>query len=369
MAHPTARLAAEEINFVRGFYWQMLRRSPKYRRGVADLLRCVRNRRWRLSIAMRSRSRHGSTQQRLELWGKIRKQQDVLDAYEFLLRCYFLVKKRGNAEISGRLHVTGGVQGGDYERLRSAVTALISDCRRRCMKFNRATIRPIGIMARSTARHYPVKALIPGEPGTFVPELQRFSQKWGLTFPMPPSFPEMLEQVFTTDTSFIHPVRILDLGHDLVLDIRLGLPKKLLLAFVDGALHHFVPHTKYWKTLSRKPKGKLPESAKSVVGTRRQKSIQIRLPVRDGRLPYDKATLLRLIGNQIPSPRFSLRPRRKESDEMIQVADYRRLDRIGRGRRLTQRETAMKVFPNTPAIHLVRNREKRFLQFLTILKV
>lgn len=369
MAQRTARQAAEEIQFVRWFYWQMLRRNPKYRRGVANFLRSVRKRGRRLSKIIEPRSRHLSTEQRLELWGQARKHRDVLDAYECLLKSYILVKKLGQTETRAHPDGTGRTQSGDYEALRSKVIALVSECRRRCVTFGRATNRPVGIVVRQSARNYPVKGLIPGEPRTFVPELQRFSTKWGLVFPMPPSFPEMLEQVFTTGANFIHPVRILEEAHEVVLEIRLGLPKKLLLAFVDGALHHSVPHTRDWKTLSRKPSWNRPESAKSVITTHRQKSVRIRIPLRDGRIPFDKVTLLRLIGKQMPSARFSLRPRKEELRQMIQVADYRRLDRFGRGPRLSRREVAKKVFPNTPAAYHVRDREDRFRQLQTMLKV
>jgi hypothetical protein len=312
-----------------------------------------------------SRNLHGSTQQRLELWGKIREKRDVREAYEYLLRCYFAVKKRGNAETSGQLHGAGGTQGGDYDALRSTVAALISDCRRRGVKHGPAKYRPIGIVAGTFAPRNQVKGLIPGEPTTLVPELQRFSQKWGLIFPIPPSFPEMLEQVFTTGANFVHPVRIQDQEQDLVLGIRLGLPKKLLLAFVDGALRHFVPHTRNWKTRSRKR----PESVKSIITTVSQKSVRVRIPLRDGRVPFHKATLLRLIGKQMPSSPFSLRPRKVESRQLIQVADHLRLDRLGRGPRLTHREIAKKVLPNAPTTYLVRDREKRFLQLRTMLKI
>jgi hypothetical protein len=245
-------------------------------------------------------------------------------------------------------------------QLRSTIAELVSRCRRSTVKFGR-------IAARPSKQNFPPLELTPDNPEALVPELQRFSESWGLGFPMPPSFPRMLEQVFTMGAGLVHPVRIQQTARHLVLEIKLGLPKKLLLAFVDGGLHHFVPHTIEWKARSNKPSQRSAKSLKPVNITHSRKWVRIRISLENGLVLIDKRILIGLIGNQIPSGGFLSRPRKEELGQMLLISDCRRLNRGGCGPRRTMGEVAKIVFPASPEVYRVRDRQERFQQLRAML--
>jgi hypothetical protein len=304
-----------------------------------------------------------STEQRLELWGRrILGLQEVLTAYESVLKTYSLVKAQ--RMVASRADRPRGEDSPSVtpNRLRSTVAELVSRCRRSIVKFGR-------IAARPSKQNFPPLELTPERPETLVPELQRFSETWGLGFPMPPSFPLMLEQVFTIGAGLIHPLRIQQKARHLVLEIKLGLPKKWLLAFADGALHHFVPHTIEWKARSNKPSQRPAKSLKPVNITHSRKWIRIRIPLENGQVFIEKRVLIKLIGNQISSGGFLWRPRKEELAQMLLIADYRRLNRDGCGPRRTMGEVAKIVFPASPEVYRVRDREERFHQLRAMLRL
>ncbi len=179
----------------------------------------------------------------------------------------------------------------------------------------------------------------------------------------------MLEQVFTMGAGLVHPVRIQRKARHLVLEIKLGLPKKWLLAFVDGALHHFVPHTMEWKARSNKPSQRPAKSLKAVNITHSRKWVRIRIPLENGQVLIDKRVLIGLIGNQILSGGFLSRPRKEELGQMLLISDYRRLNRRGCGPRLSMREVAQIVFSAPSRVYSVRDREERFQQLRAMLQL
>jgi hypothetical protein len=338
MTHRTAQQDADEIQFASWFYWQLLRGSPKYRLAVAEFLKSVRKRRSRLIKTIESRNRRHSrlsAERRLNAWAKGHSKRYLTRACDRVLETYRFIQ-------TPRLDKTD-----------NPVMHAIGECIRDCVTLDRAKHRPPGL-----AR------LLPGQPRNVLPELDSFSRKWGMKFPLPPSFKQVLEGVFTTGAGRFHPVRIQDNASRLRLQIRLGLPKKLLLAFVDGALHHFVPHTKGWKTVSRKTQRRDPHRELIEI-THFKNSLRVRIPLINSQMPLDKKRVLNLLAGQIPPSNRLVRLRKSELHEMIIIADHRRLDRSGRGPRPTMKQLAKMVFPKTPQVHLVREREQRFLQLRT----
>jgi hypothetical protein len=330
MTHRTAQQDADEIQFARWLYWQVLCRSPKYRRAVAEFLKSVRERRSRLIKTIESRNRRHSrlsAERRLEAWGKAYNQHYLARARDRVLETYRFIQ-------TPRLDKTD-----------NPVMHAIGECIRDCVRLDGAKHRPPGL-----AR------LLPGQPRNVLPELDSFSRKWGMKFPLPPSFKQILEGVFTTGAGRFHPVRIQVNASRLRLEIRLGLPKKLLLAFVDGALHHFVPHSKGWKTVSRKTLRRDPHR-ELIETTHLKNSLRVRIPLINSQMPFDKERVLNLLDGQIPPSNRLVRFRQSELHQMILIADHRRLDRSGRGPRPTMKQVAKVVFPKTPQVHLVREHD------------
>ncbi len=130
----------------------MLRRSPKYRVAVAEFLRSVRARRKHLlkTLDFHSLDSHRlSTGQRLELWGRrALGLQEVLTAYQTVLKTYSLVKEQGR--VANRAERPGSEDSPSCNpnRLRSTVGELVSRCWRSAVKFGR-------IAKRSSKENFP----------------------------------------------------------------------------------------------------------------------------------------------------------------------------------------------------------------------
>jgi hypothetical protein len=355
MAQKTATQIAGDVQFDRWLYWQMLRRSCKYRLGVAAFLKLIRKRRTQLrrQIEGQSRSRRFSNSQEFEVWGRLLEKKGLLDAFDCILRTYRLLNEHGRVRTTEELKRLDTMRSALYEDLRSSVMQMISECRRHCVRFGDPKLLPANLVMEKA----PGEMLLPGEPRSIVPELDDFSKKWGLVFPVPPRFPAALEQVFTSKTSLIHPVRIQEGENTLRLEIKLGLPKRLLVAFVDGALHHFVPHTKGWKTVSLKRPHPAPSAREEITVKRTRTFVQVEIALHRGQVRSDKNFLLECIGKQLPSPGRSLRLRKEELQEMFLIVDD-----LKRRPRPTRISLAKKHFPKTGDIHLIRQREKRYGQ-------
>ena len=343
MAHRSARQAGEKIQLARWFYWQILRRSPKYRLAVAEFLKSVREHRRRLIRTIEAWNRRHSrfsTEKRLEAWGKGGNQRDLLQACERVLETYRVIRRPTPLDKTG-----------------NPVLQAIGQCIRECVTFDRSEHRPPGLVRR-----------LPDKPRILLPELDSFSRKWGVKFPLPPSLEQTIEGAFTTAAGRFHPVRIQHDASELTLQIRLCLPKELLRALVDGALHHFMPHTREWRTISRKAPRNVSAFKESVKISRSKKMVQVRMKLENSLLPFDKEALLRLIGAQIPGS-SALRLRKDEAHEMFRVADSLRLNRRGRGPKETRSKVAKRAFPRNAQVYLVQKRESRFLHLRAALSL
>jgi len=353
MAKKTAAQTAGDVQFARWLYWQMLRRSIEYRQAVAAFLRSVRKRRTilRRQIEGQSHSSRFGDSQKLELWGRSLEKKALFDAFDCILRTYRLVNERGHLRSPEELKHLDTMRGTLYEALRSSVMQMISKCRRDSVRFGDPTFLPVNLEMENA----PGEMLLPGELRSLVPELDDFANKWGVVFPVPPKLPAFLEEVFTTKTSLVHPVQIREGKNTLRLEIKVGLPKTLLLAFIDGVLHHFMPHTQQWKTISRKR-----SPAKSLRFTQTQISVRVEVALDHGQVRSDKKFLLGCIAKQLPSPERPLRLRKEELQEMFLIVDD-----LKRRPRPKRRSLAEKHFHDEGQIYKIQEREKRYAELQT----
>ena len=386
MTRQTASQAAKDIQFARWLYWQLLRRSPKYRRSVAGFLRGVKQQRKKLRELLNApdKSRSELTdQQRLDSWGKRRDLKESFKAYDWTLRIYGVVRSYGQSEYQADPHGMDDMKGPTYGRLHSRVMRLVSLLNRHRTKFDRPRWRPTGIIVKTDAKkQYPIMHSLPGEPYTILPAIDEFEKKWGLRFPLPPSFPVMLEAAFTSKCPYVHPVRIIESKNAVTIRISLCWPKKLLLAFADGAIHHFMPHTRTWETVARKGKGRR-RAGSAIKIVRYRRTLRVRVPFQGGPMRtelkkkilsseplklsksekeelaqarqvvrLDKGQVIQHVRQSIPES-SPWRLRKDKLREVFLVMDLRK-------RGLTQDVVAGIVFPANPDVSLVAEREGRF---------
>ena len=89
-----------------------------------------------------------------------------------------------------------------------------------------------------------------------LPELTRFTRQWRLQFPIPPSVGLPLEELMTSPWCW--PAKIMQADrHSLTMILYPAAGREIILAFIEGALHHFNPKRKRgtkmaWRMASRK---------------------------------------------------------------------------------------------------------------------
>lgn len=245
MARRLAKKIGRDIEQLRWLWWQTVRRCPQYQRDVEDLLSC-----WRCSKSAQTRARQSSVVR--------------LNSGRYVLRPTFFV---GQA----RTRATAAALEG-YERLCTRNWPDLPPnprAKRRRRKYFLAAVELASIVDRALhSRYYtlperptrplPIIALLTlkrrKEDG--LPELKTFSRRWALRFPIPSSVRLPPEELMTCP--WCRPVRILrGSRHSLTMILYPAVGREIILALIDGALHHFNPKRKRgeamrWRMASRK---------------------------------------------------------------------------------------------------------------------
>ena len=245
MPRRTPEGIGQSIDLVRWLYWQVLRRSPIYQREVDTLLaRWLKDARLRIWQPRLSRAKKDLKR------GRVQAVKAALSAYECLregesIRGPYLLK-RGKVILTGKINTA--------QELMMVLQDVDSH-------------RFFGVEA--TGNSLPQR-LSSGQTQDGLPELENFSLTWGLRFPIPPCVELILDEVMVNP--WPRPVKISDKTPGvLTLTLYLPIGREILLAFVGGALWHYLPKRKSGKHMGerlvyRKPVVREAEKAVCVPG-------------------------------------------------------------------------------------------------------
>jgi hypothetical protein len=252
MARRLAKQIGPDIEQLRWLWWQTVRRYPRYRKDVAALLRC-----WRRSLPENTqglvvRLESGAYKLSAKFFqrqARGRATEAALAAYR--QACSFTCPDVSPDRKTGKLptkffqadvELTSIIQRG----VRSRYYTVPHKGRRKLTNISNTVV---AVRAAASLKSQSVKQ-------DALPELTRFNQQWGLQFPIPPSVGLPLEELMTS--GWCWPVEIVRGNREsLTLILHPSAGREIVLAFIEGALHHFSPKRKHgkkmaWKMASRK---------------------------------------------------------------------------------------------------------------------
>ncbi|MBI2817807.1 MAG: hypothetical protein HYX72_12790 [Acidobacteria bacterium] len=177
-----------------------------------------------------------------------------------------------------------------------------------------------------------------------LPELENFTRRWKMRFPVPPSIEVPLEHDMTSPWAWPVVIRHLKLTETLVLEIRPEIGKGIVLAFIGGAVWHSMKKRRDGTMLTSRKHGQKREMHVS-----KKSNHQLLVEIS---LPANKEDVLREVDKHlaIHSPHFQLaeKPDKKISlDREYYALMFQAIDLRKRGKRgLKLADIAARFWPD-----------------------